>query len=65
MKTLREPGDFFLWKKIWGKINSMTRYGGKEKKIKLSLMKRERKVKKSFEKRKGITNSKIIRNQGS
>ena len=40
MKTLREPGDFSLWKKIWGKISSVTRFGGKKKKkIKLSLMK--------------------------
>ena len=32
MKTLREPGDFSLWKKIWGKINSVIRFGGKKKK---------------------------------
>ena len=32
MKTLREPGDFSLWKKIWGKISSVTRFGGKKKK---------------------------------
>lgn len=39
METLREPGDFSLWKKKWGKISSMTRFGGKKKKNKLSLMK--------------------------
>lgn len=30
METLREPGDFSLLKKKWGKISSMTRFGGKK-----------------------------------
>lgn len=73
METLREPGDFSLWKKKWGKISSMTRFGGKKKKNQTIINERERKqasvswrkVKKSFEKRKGIKHSKTIRNQGS
>lgn len=71
METLREPGDFSLLKKKWGKISSMTRFGGKKNQTIINERERKqasvswRKAKKRFEKRKGITNSKTIRNQGS
>ena len=50
MKTLREPGDFSLWKKIWGKISSVTRFGGKKKKKNQTII-NERKRKARQQKR--------------